>query len=183
MEASTDFFNTFKHNLILHSDYPVVYIHLFHNKFIHQKMYFLCRFTIYACLPCFLKDKAYKMFMNILIEVCNSRIFLFFFVPSRLPGFLHLFSAYRGFVARKEYKNAKHNRKVEEYITKFQASKNCLLSCLLMCYPYTICWPGFSLHWLTMLICLFWDITCLLYVCIQRPKWVSVFCYLYLRVV
>lgn len=102
-------------------------------------MYFLCRFTIYACLPCFLKDKAYKMFMNILIEVCNSRIFLFFFVPSRLPGFLHLFSAYRGFVARKEYKNAKHNRKVEEYIIKFQASKNCLLSCLLMCYPYTIC--------------------------------------------
>ncbi|XP_063270107.1 myosin-IIIa isoform X2 [Prinia subflava] len=30
-------------------------------------------------------------------------------------------SAYRGFVARKEYKNAKHNKKVEEYITKFQA--------------------------------------------------------------
>ncbi|XP_027551496.1 myosin-IIIa isoform X5 [Neopelma chrysocephalum] len=30
-------------------------------------------------------------------------------------------SAYRGFVARKEYKNAKHNKKVEEYITRFQA--------------------------------------------------------------
>ncbi|XP_041345042.1 myosin-IIIa [Pyrgilauda ruficollis] len=30
-------------------------------------------------------------------------------------------SAYRGFVARKEYKNAKHNKKVEEYMTKFQA--------------------------------------------------------------
>ncbi|KAL9869931.1 myosin-IIIa isoform 1-T1 [Geothlypis trichas] len=30
-------------------------------------------------------------------------------------------SAYRGFVARKEYKNAKHNKKVEEYMIKFQA--------------------------------------------------------------
>ncbi|XP_037983621.1 myosin-IIIa isoform X7 [Motacilla alba alba] len=30
-------------------------------------------------------------------------------------------SAYRGFVARKEYRNAKHNKKVEEYMTKFQA--------------------------------------------------------------
>ncbi|XP_032565147.1 myosin-IIIa isoform X5 [Chiroxiphia lanceolata] len=30
-------------------------------------------------------------------------------------------SAYRGFVARKEYKNAKHNKKVEEDITRFQA--------------------------------------------------------------
>ncbi|XP_074390813.1 myosin-IIIa isoform X3 [Zonotrichia albicollis] len=30
-------------------------------------------------------------------------------------------SAYRGYVARKEYKNAKHNKKVEEYMIKFQA--------------------------------------------------------------
>ncbi|XP_063180693.1 myosin-IIIa [Chroicocephalus ridibundus] len=30
-------------------------------------------------------------------------------------------SAYRGFVARKEYANAKHNKKVEEYITRLQA--------------------------------------------------------------
>ncbi|XP_065484832.1 myosin-IIIa isoform X2 [Caloenas nicobarica] len=30
-------------------------------------------------------------------------------------------SAYRGFVARKEYTNAKHNKKVEEYITRLQA--------------------------------------------------------------
>ncbi|XP_037241618.1 myosin-IIIa isoform X3 [Falco rusticolus] len=30
-------------------------------------------------------------------------------------------SAYRGFVARKEYTNAKRNKKVEEYITRFQA--------------------------------------------------------------
>ncbi|KAM9233010.1 myosin-IIIa-like [Leptosomus discolor] len=31
-------------------------------------------------------------------------------------------SAYRGFVARKEYTNAKRNKKVEEYITKLQAT-------------------------------------------------------------
>uniref|UniRef100_A0A8B9M255 non-specific serine/threonine protein kinase n=1 Tax=Accipiter nisus TaxID=211598 RepID=A0A8B9M255_9AVES len=48
-------------------------------------------------------------------------------------------SAYRGFVARKEYTNAKRNKKVEESITRLQASKNCLLLWLLMCCPCAIC--------------------------------------------
>uniref|UniRef100_A0A803YSN3 non-specific serine/threonine protein kinase n=1 Tax=Meleagris gallopavo TaxID=9103 RepID=A0A803YSN3_MELGA len=43
-------------------------------------------------------------------------------------------SAYRGFVARKEYQNAKHNQKIEKYIIRLQASKNCLLSWFLMFY-------------------------------------------------
>lgn len=76
------------------------------------------------------------------MEVCNSFQTYFILKPFCVPnGFLifsHLFPAYRGFVARKEYQNAKHNQKIEKYIIRLQASKNCLLSWFLMFYPNKI---------------------------------------------
>lgn len=81
------------------------------------------------------------------MEVCNSSqtffILKFFCVPNGFFIFSHLFPAYRGFVARKEYQNAKHNQKIEKYIIRLQASKNWLLSWLLMFYPNKIRWSRF----------------------------------------